>query len=633
MRDDSLAAKEGDSASAIFVWHPGSVILRDDSQMRYPSHSHSRNGFYVTLAIEINEEKDSPVANHQHQKLRDKIMQLDTLPDDTKMSEWLTGESHLAFIEEVSGGEEIILAASGPCTYVRSVVVPASRVDEVPTDQRARWFWDGGDRIAIYDWTNEGSPRIERTPAGTDGWLIDGCPLAIQRSIEERVGQQQTYWVPDQEFLHVSEGHWREERNAYARLAPLGEWVDVITITNQDGEPPIDLVTCNRDTLDDYLVATESVLILLFDLHNDLRRDNPLPIECTWIYGKAIAKGPLCYFTDRDASATFAITKGSSIIEPKLDRDRIAKRIRSHGVDPSDSVPISLLAANQWRDDEEGDRIRPVQTTATFEAIVSVDEDDWLTRYSPAFFNSEVLSRYAADPDRWSVANDRIRCRGGWRLREYHTNEAGQVWALIEDLRKLPRRELEHWRQHNEAPISPVTEADLQRTFFGELSENPEPLPEIQYILSMWTRINCSWWTLREDGAIERLAIPVSGARKAWEEAIVALFKVVIEGFDKSDLTARLEQAGGEAEQKWGSIRVLEKLLAFASGNAQPVRLSAINDLRELRNGIAHPKSDGGLARSSAELARHGSYRAAYEHLCRGIADELQQIQDRLSAS
>ena len=581
------------------------------------------------------------MANHQHQKLLDKIMQLDTPPDDpAKTPEWLTGNSHLALIKEVSGGEEIILAASGPCTYVRSVVVPAFRVDEVSTDQRARWFWDGGDRIAIYDWANGGSPRIERTPAGADGWLIDGRALAIWRSVEERVGQQQDYWVPDQEFLHVSEGHWREERNAYARLAPLGEWVDVITITNQDGEPPIDLVTCNRDALDDYLVATESVLILLFHLHNDLRGDNPLPIERNWIYdewtcGEAIAKSPLCYFTDRHASAKLAITRGSSIIEPKLDRDRIAKRIRSHGVDLSDSVPISLLAANQWRDGEEGDRIRPVQTTATFEAAVSMDEDDRLTRYSPAFFNSEVLSRYTADPDRWSVANDRIRCRGGWRLREYHTNEAGQVWALIEDLRKLPRRELEHWQQHNEAPISPVTKADLQRTFFGELSENPEPLPQIRFILSGWVRADCRWWTLHEDGALDRLTAPIPDTRKAWGEAIVALDNVVTQGFNETNLTARLEQAGGKAKQKGGSIRLLEELLAPVPSGEKPVQLSAIRKLRALRNriGITHPTPDGGLAQSAAELERHGSYRAAYEHLCRGITDELQQIQDRLSAS
>lgn len=572
------------------------------------------------------------MTNYQHQKLRDEIKRLDAPPNDpAKTSEWLTGKSHLAFIKKVSGGEEIILAASGPCTYMRSVVVPTSRVNEVSTDQRARWCWDGDERIAAYNWREGERPWIDQSPRDAATWLEDGHPLAFQRSVEKRVGQPQTYWVPDQEFLHVSEGHWRKEREAYARLAPLGEWVDVITITNQDGEPPIDLVTCNRDALDDYLVVTESVLILLFHLYNDLRGDNPLLIEHNWTCGKAIAKGPLCYITDRDASAMLAITKGSSIIEPRFDRDRIAERIRSHGADPSDSVPISLLAANQWQHGKDGGRTDPVQTTETFEATVGVNEDDHLTRYSPAFFNSEVLSRYTADPDRWSVAKGRIRCRSGWELRKYSTNETGQVWALIEDLRWLPRRELEHWQQHNEAPSSPVTEADLRLTFFGELPENPEPLPQIRHILSTWIRANCSWWTLREDGALERLAIPISGASKAWDEAIMALAKVVVEGFDKSDLTARLERAGGKAEQEWGPIRVLEELLGFASGNAQPVRLIAIGDLRELRNGIAHSRRDGGFARSSAELARHGSYQAAYEHLCRRIADELQQIHNALS--
>ena len=461
-----------------------------------------------------------------------------------------------------------------------------------------------------------------------DAWLEDGHPLAFQRSVEERVGQEQTYWEPDQAFLHLSEAHWREGRRAYARLTQSGDWHDVITITNRDGDPSIGLVTCDRTALDDYLVSAESVLVLLFDL----RTGESPPLERNWSYGDAIAAHPLCYYTDRHVDVEFAITHGSSVIKPKFDRDRIAERIRNHGVDPSDSVPISLLVANQWQHGKDSGRINPVQTTETFEATVSVDEDDLRTRYSPAFFNSEVLSRYTADLDRWSVAKGRIRCRGGWELREYHTNEAGQVWALIEDLRWLPSQELEYWKQHNEAPLSPVTDVDLRRTFFGELPENPEPLPQIRHILSTWTRTDCSWWTLREDGALERLAIPVSGARKAWDEAIMALAKVVIEGFDKTDLTARLAQAGGEAEQEWGSIRVLEELLGFVSGNAHPVRLDAIRDLREIRNSIAHPTPDGGFARASSELERHGSYQAAYEHLCRRIADELQQIHNGLSA-
>lgn len=574
------------------------------------------------------------MTNHLHQNLRDEIKQLDTPPSDpTKTHDWLMGKNHLAFIEKVSGGEEIILAASGPCTHMRSVVVPASRIDEVSTDERARWCWVGGEEAARYSWVNQGHPWISRAPTTmADAWLEDGHPLAFQRSVEERVGQEQTYWEPDQAFLHLSEAHWREGRRAYARLTQSGDWHDVITITNRDGDSSIGLVTCDRTALDNYLVGTQSALILLFDLRADLRDDESFQLERSWDYGDVIVAHPLCYYTDRQADVEFAITRGSSVIEPSCDRDLIAERIRNRGIDPSDAVPISLIVANQWQGDKDSGQLSPIQTTETFQAIVSAGEEGLTTSYSPAFFNSEVLSRYTADQDRWSVAKGRIRCRGGWELREYHTNEAGQIWALIEDLRWLPSRELEHWKQHNEAPLSPVTDVDLRRTFFGELPENPEPLPQIRHILSTWTRANCSWWTLREGGALEQLTIPVSGARKAWDEAIMALAKVVIEGFDKTDLTARLAQAGGEAEQEWGSIRVLEELLGFVSGNAHPVRLDAIRDLREIRNSIAHPTPDGGFARASSELERHGSYQAAYEHLCRRIADELQQIHNGLSA-
>ena len=577
------------------------------------------------------------VANYLHQKLRDEIERLDTPPDDpTKTPEWLTGKSHLAFIEKVSAGEEIILAASGPCTYMGSVVVPASCVDEVPTDQRARWCWVGDERIAAYNWREGECPWIDQLPTRDAAtWLEDGHPLAFQRSIEERVGREQVYWEPDQEFLHLSEAHWRTERATYARLTHLGDWLDVVTITNRGDADPIGIVTCNRDALDDYLVASESVLIVLFelDLRAYTRQDESSLLQRNWNYGGAIADGSLCYFTDRHLDVDFAITRGSSLIKPKSDRDLIAQRIRNHGVDPSDSAPISLLAASQWQDGKDGGQINPVQTTETFEATVSVDEDDLPTRYSPAFFNSEVLSRYTADPDRWSVAKGRIRCRGGWGLRKYSTNETGQVWALIEDLRWLPRQELEHWRQHNEVPSSPVTEADLRLIFFGELPENPEPLPQIRFILSGWVRADCWWWTLREDGALERLTSPIFGTRKAWGEAIVALDNVVTQGFNEDTLTTRLEQDGGKTKQKGGSIRLLEEILAPVPSGEKPVQLSAIRKLRNLRNriGITHPRPDGGLAQSDAELARHGSYAAAYEHLCQDIVKELRQIEQALT--
>ena len=570
-----------------------------------------------------------------HQKLLDDIKRLDMPPEDlSKADNWLAGNSHLAFLKELSDAEEMILAASGPCTIIRSVAIPVSRLEEVSTEERARWPWLGGEQFATYNWTREGTPWVDRFPTvDASTWFEGGRPLAICRLIEARASHAEAYWEPDQEFLHVSEAHWREERHAYARLTMLGDWLDVVTITNPASNKKIDLVTCNRDALDDYLVATESVLILLFDLRPDLRKDERSLLEHNWTYGDTVVDNAFCHRTDRDAKTDFTITLGTGIIHPKLDRDRIADRIRSHGIEPSDPAAISLLAADQWQHNESNDQSTPVQTTKPFRVTMDVDKDDGLVRYSPAFFNSEVLSRYTADPDRWSISKGKIHCRGGWELREYHMNGDNQIWALIEDLRRLPRRELEHWQQYNEPPRSPVTKTDLRRTFWGELPETPDPLSQVRHILSTWTRTNCSWWKLREDGALERLTIPIPDTRKAWGEAIVALDNVVSQGFVKTDLIARFKQTGRVPEQEWGSIRVLEELLTSISNTQKRVHLNEIKRLRDLRNqvGVTHPTPDGGFASSNAELARYGSYAAAYEHLCQGISEELQQIEQALA--
>jgi hypothetical protein len=55
-----------------------------------------------------------------------------------------------------------------------------------------------------------------------------------------------------------------------------------------------------------------------------------------------------------------------------------------------------------------------------------------------------------------------IDCRGGWSLRDFDTNEAGQVHAYICDLRNLPYQEQLYWKSFNES---------LGPTYLRELSE------------------------------------------------------------------------------------------------------------------------------------------------------------------
>ena len=51
---------------------------------------------------------------------------------------------------------------------------------------------------------------------------------------------------------------------------------------------------------------------------------------------------------------------------------------------------------------------------------------------SPAFFRPEVLSKYKADRDKYTIDEMRrfISCRGAWELRSYDINDADQVHRI-----------------------------------------------------------------------------------------------------------------------------------------------------------------------------------------------------------
>jgi hypothetical protein len=65
-------------------------------------------------------------------------------------------------------------------------------------------------------------------------------------------------------------------------------------------------------------------------------------------------------------------------------------------------------------------------------------ESDLPFELSPAFFSPEVLRKYKADSDKYSLAGRSISCRCAWSLQTYDVNEAGQVHTYLVYLRNLP---------------------------------------------------------------------------------------------------------------------------------------------------------------------------------------------------
>jgi len=108
------------------------------------------------------------------------------------------------------------------------------------------------------------------------------------------------------------------------------------------------------------------------------------------------------------------------------------------------------------------------------------DGDETRLHYlTPINFTREVLGRYAAEPERYTVTSHDIFCLDLWRL-EIATNTAGLIEVFLGDLGKLPRSEMPHWVQHNVPPQGEMEEGRFRRDFLGQWTDSPDPVGELR---------------------------------------------------------------------------------------------------------------------------------------------------------
>ena len=141
--------------------------------------------------------------------------------------------------------------------------------------------------------------------------------------------------------------------------------------------------------------------------------------------------------------------------------------------------------------------IDPKETVNYFEA----EKNDLPFELSPAFFKPEVLLKYKGDKAKYTVRERDIHCRAAWHLEAFDVNEAGQVFAYICYLRRLPESELLHWLSYNEEPKASISKRAFINDFEGRFVPFIDPLEKIKNISRDWNRNKHSWWKLKDERA------------------------------------------------------------------------------------------------------------------------------------
>ena len=570
------------------------------------------------------------MTSHRHSTILGLLRGIDIPPlEDPARSAWVRAENHLQILRENSMDSEVILYASSRPIFISTVVARKSDVTPPDHDGLLDWSCHPYAGRTYYEWDGiEDTAKVE-LDASVDGTerIRHQQNLVFIRDVEGVPGT--TYYELLQEFAHAEGIHWREERHAYCNIDENGDWRSVVSVTGRSDEG-LALVTCQRDALERYLAATNSVLVRFFDFTMIPNREDFRVGD--WGSQQRVVESDTLFYNQCLHPLSYGYVRGIQLL-PVLSHQRDLFRAYNDSLDKEDREYASFII-NDFRNGKITEvSAAPRQTTNYFDA----ENNSLPFETSPAFFGPEVLSRYKADRDKYIVSeeNRTIDCRGAWYLKRYDVNDEGQVHALLCDLRWLPYREQLYWKSHNEEPKGFLSRRTFENYFLGEWSSYTTPLERILDTLGEWVRKRPDWWQIGDERSLHRLNTPITDSRDEWGTAFLELSKVVIEGFRKSPIQEFLRRENIPFENDHGTLTLLEHLLTTrVPENERPLRLKGLKEAQLIRT-KAHSHSAGSEADKLAKdaLTEHGTYRGHFEWVCGQIADELEAIGVALRAA
>lgn len=566
--------------------------------------------------------------NYEHKRLIEAITELDKVPADSNLfSEWIEAEAHLDFLRINARAGELVIYASGEYTFIHSVVVPNDRLE--PVDQQDLMQWSFNPYMSIASYVTGGGREdvwVERHLSGTGTkTLRDALQLIFARTFEGWTGPGRTYYELRQEYAHLVGIHWRPELRAYCRYDERGDIEPVVSVTSrEDKNSTMALVSFRWEPLEEYLAASDASLVRMFDF-TLLRRSG----FNGWSDGatQEIIESPDFFFRRRVMPGYAAYTRGVQIIRPRRSLQAIFRSITDGWFGTENKQHVEFLAYD-WRNK----RLTKISTDPVATTNYYQTEGNTLPfELSPAFFRPEVLLKYKADRDKYTVGERSVSCRAAWHLEAIDFNEAGQIHAYICYLRDLPYEEQLHWLSFNESPKASISKRAVTNDFRGEWMSFEQPLRKVLSTVQRWHRDKATWWTLRDEKLLERVNTPVTTSRDEWAEAFMDLAKLVIEGFETNAIRARLNAAQVPYGKEDKTIALLEMLLSNTSGTGEAQKLSGLRTVQLLRSKVkGHAGGSEAQQLAQDALMEHETFANHFQYVCEQVADELEAIEKRM---
>ena len=566
----------------------------------------------------------------QHRNLLTQIADVDIMQNDTpSYSEWLKARSHLTLLKANANDNEIIVYASSRYTFLYALLFKQDALSALSCRELLDWSGNPFFARVGYSWGGRGDDVwIDETNSLWPSVPGDDIQrLIFARSFHGLRGHDAITYEILQEFLHVSEIFWRSEKSAYCCFDEHGDFNEIISITPKDNNNSLTLVTFQRKQLEQYLAASNSVLVRMFDFtlfrrgEFDGWSDDPEMTLCEsdeLAYRQKIDEGKASY------------TRGVQIVGLSRPRSEIFESIKNGWNSGNDNRGVEFIAV-----DCRNSRVTDISTQASATTnYFDASNNSLPYETSPAFFRPEVLHKYKSDREKYTVSEELrvVSCRGAWDLQTYDINDEGQVHTYLCYLRNLPYDEQVYWRSFNEQPRAGISERAYQSDFEGEWSEVFTPLEKVLHIARRWADIDMAWWTLRDAELLERVNTPCTTSPDEWAGAFKDLAKLIVEGFQVRAIRRRLHESGVSFEEGEKILKLIERFLVARQVLSDGMRLGSLRTVQYVRSNVDAHYGGGDAQKFAVDaLVEHGSYTIHFGSVCKGVAHELEMIENAFS--
>lgn len=541
------------------------------------------------------------------------VERLSSRPESpSEFDAWIRQEDIIPFLQGNARSDELIADLSGDFVFVHTVIVPRLNVEAPDADELLSWNLNATSSWSI-DVVHSGGKRsikLEDPLSSASGRILgQGEKLVFHRSFEGRQGQKGYYEIL-QKFAHIFGLHFLAERSAYCRLDKRGDIEDVVRIVElpRRGERwGTTIVTFSRATLDEYLAATDSALLMLFDFTRYGRDFSGWNQPGT---SERIVEGNLIY-RSRVVPGYASFIRGGHIIQPRFSKEEAIDRL---DWSVQELREYASFLAWDWKN-----KILRQVSTAPGSTANYFTNSDLPFELSPAFFRPDVLVKYKSDSDKYRLEDRSITCRNAWHLETYDINEAGQVHTYLVYLQRLPYEEQLYWKSYNEAPKAPISERAFINDFEGNWYSEYDPLSSLRNIVLHLDHTAVPWWTLRSEDLPSRVHYPVTSSVDEWSNEILNLDQMLVEGFETRWLRQTCFALGRSPDPKFQSLKLIEECLVGLGLEPIDARKTTepIQKLHMLRSKLkGHANGGEAVAIRREVLTQYGTYGKHFRVLC-----------------